>query len=91
MPITIQLPKVLSELAGGAREISANGTTLGEAVSEVAARYPALGPRLRDAEGKPYEFVIYYLNDEDVRLCGGFAAPLRDGDEVIIVPAVAGG
>jgi molybdopterin converting factor small subunit len=91
MPITIQLPKVLAELAGGTQQISATGATLGDAVSELASRYPALGPRLRDAQGNPYEFVIYYLNDEDVRLNGGFAAPLSDGDEVIIVPAVAGG
>jgi len=91
MPITIQLPKVLAELAGGTQQLSAAGDTLGDAVADVAARYPALGPRLRDGLGNPYEFVIYYLNDEDVRLSGGFAAPLRDGDEVVIVPAVAGG
>jgi len=89
--ITFQLPKVLAELAGGVREIEAGGATLGEAVAEVAARFPALGPRLRDGEGRPYEFVVYYLNDEDIRLNGGFAAPIADGDEVIIVPAVAGG
>jgi molybdopterin converting factor small subunit len=91
MPITIQLPKVLAELANGTREISATGATLGEAVADVAGRFPALGPRLRDAQGAPYEFVVYYLNDEDARLHGGFAAALRDGDEVVIVPAVAGG
>jgi len=91
MPVTIQLPKVLAELAGGVREIEATGSTLGEAVAEVAARFPNLGPRLRDDQGRPYEFVVYYLNDEDIRLNGGFAAPIEDGDEVIIVPAVAGG
>jgi molybdopterin converting factor small subunit len=91
MPITIQLPKVLAELAGGAREITAIGTTLGEAVADVAGRYPALATRLRDAQGQPYEFVVYYLNDEDVRLNGGFGVAVQDGDEVVIVPAVAGG
>ena len=91
MAITVHLPKVLAELAGGERELSAGGGTLGEAVTEIAAKYPALGPRLRDAQGNPYEFIIYYLNDEDVRLNGGFAAKVNDGDEVIIVPAVAGG
>jgi sulfur-carrier protein len=89
--ITIQLPKVLAGLAGGVREIEATGATLGEAVAEVAARFPALAPRLRDANGLPYEFVVYYLNDEDIRLSGGFGSPIADGDEVIIVPAVAGG
>jgi sulfur-carrier protein len=91
MAITIQLPKVLAELAGGVHEIEADGATLGDAVAAIAERFPALGPRLRDAAGNPYEFVVYYLNDEDIRLNGGFAAPIADGDEVVIVPAVAGG
>src|SRR4029077_20427375 len=48
-------------------------------------------PRLRDKEGKPYPFVNFYLNDEDVRFRGGFAAPVQDGDEVTVIPAIAGG
>ncbi|MCI0432743.1 MAG: MoaD/ThiS family protein [Gemmatimonadetes bacterium] len=91
MAITLQLPRVLADLAGGEQTVSADGTTVGEAVADVAARYPALAPRLRDAEGRPYEFVVFYLNDEDIRLIGGFDAPVRPGDEVVIVPAVAGG
>jgi molybdopterin converting factor small subunit len=91
MSITFQLPKVLADLAGGSRAIEASGATLGDAVSDVATRYPALAPRLRDAKGDPYEFVVFYLNDEDIRLLGGFATPVSDGDEITIVPAVAGG
>lgn len=90
MPITIQLPKVLADLAGS-RSIEANGSTLGEAVDEVAGRFPSLASRLRDDKGEPYEYVVFYLNDEDIRLIGGFGAPISDGDEVTIVPAVAGG
>lgn len=90
MPITIQLPKVLADLAGS-RSIEANGATLGEAVNEVAGRFPALASRLRDDKGEPYEYVVFYLNDEDIRLIGGFDATVADGDEVTIVPAVAGG
>src|SRR5204862_260368 len=56
-----------------------------------AARFPALGPRLRDKDGNPYPFVVFYLNDEDVRFRGGFAAPVQDGDEVTVIPAIAGG
>ena len=91
MAVTVNLPSVLAAHAGGARSIEANGRTLGEAVADVAARYPALGPRLRDAEGKPYPFVVFYVNDEDVRFRGGFAAPIQDGDEVTVIPAIAGG
>ena len=61
------------------------------APADVATRYPALGPRLRDAQGKPYPFVNFYLNDQDVRFRGGFAAPVQDGDEVTVIPAIAGG
>ena len=91
MPITLNLPSVLATHAGGVRTVAASGRTLGEAVADVAARYPALGPRLRDKDGNPYPFVVFYLNDEDVRSRGGFAAPVQDGDEVTVIPAIAGG
>jgi molybdopterin synthase sulfur carrier subunit len=91
MSITVNLPSVLAAHAGGVRSVIASGRTLGEAVADVAARYPALGPRLRDEKGKPYPFVVFYLNDEDVRFRGGFDAPVADGDEVTVIPAIAGG
>ena len=84
MPVTVNLPSVLAAHTGGARTIQATGRTLGEAVADVAARYPALAPRLRDEQGQPYPFVNFYLNDEDVRFRGGFAAPVQDGDEVTV-------
>jgi sulfur-carrier protein len=91
MTVTLNLPSVLAAHAGGARSIEASGRTLGEAVADVVARYPALGPRLQDKDGKPYPFVVFYVNDEDVRFRGGFAAPIADGDEVTVIPAIAGG
>ena len=91
MPLTIHLPAVLARLADGERSINAEGRTVGEAVAAASRRYPGLSPRLRDEQGKPYRFVTYYLNDEDIRLAGGFEAEVRDGDELVIVPAVAGG
>jgi molybdopterin converting factor small subunit len=91
MAITLHLPSVLAARVGGVRTIQAAGRTLGEAVADVATRYPALGPRLRDTAGRPYPFVNFYLNEEDVRFRGGFAAPVQDGDEVTVIPAIAGG
>ncbi len=91
MSVTLNLPNVLAKLADNQRTIEVNAQTVGEAVGTAAARYPALGPRLRDAEGRPYQFVTFYLNDEDIRLNGGFDAQVKDGDEVTVVPAVAGG
>ena len=91
MSITINLPTVLAKLADGQRSVEAKGVSLGEAVADIAARYPALAPRLRDAAGNPYSFVLFYVNDEDIRLSGGFNTPVQDGDEVTVVPAIAGG
>ena len=92
MSITLHLPTVLAKLAPpDGRVIEAEGETVGEAVNAVATRFPALAPRLRDDEGNPYPFVIFYLNDEDIRFHGGFATPVQDGDELTIVPAIAGG
>jgi len=91
MSVTIVLPSMLARLASDQGELEARGATVGDAVTDVIARFPALGPRLRDEAGEPYPFVSFYLNDEDIRLRGGFQAPLRDGDEVIVVPTVAGG
>lgn len=90
MTVTLHLPTVLAKLAPG-RTVVATGTTVGEVVADVATRFPALGPRLRDASGAPYAFVTFYLNDQDIRFQGGFEAAVRDGDEVTVVPAIAGG
>jgi molybdopterin synthase sulfur carrier subunit len=91
MPVTVSLPSVLSRLADGHRALPAVGGTVGEAVADLTRRFPSLATRLVDEQGAPYPFVTYYLNDEDIRFAGGFGAALRDGDELTIVSAVAGG
>lgn len=91
MPLTISLPSVLARLADGNRALPAAGATVGEAVADLTSRFPSLATRLVDDHGAPYPFVTYYLNDEDIRFGGGFDAAVRDGDELTIVSAVAGG
>ena len=91
MSVTVSLPSILSRLADGSRALIATGGTVGEAVSDLTSRFPSLAPRLVDEHGQPYPFVTYYLNDEDIRFAGGFGAAVRDGDELTIVSAVAGG
>lgn len=90
MPV-LSLPSVLTPLTGGQFEIPANGATVKETLDDVVRRFPALSPRLRDENGDPYPFVTIYLNDEDIRFIGGFDAPVQPGDELSVVPAVAGG
>jgi molybdopterin synthase sulfur carrier subunit len=91
MPVTFSLPTVLARLADGNSTIESTGTTLGDVVAEIADRFPRLAPRLRDAEGGPYPFVTFYLNDEDIRFRDGFATRVTEGDEITVVAAIAGG
>ena len=91
MSVTLSLPTVLAKLADGQQTISTGGATLGDVVTEIAGRYPRLAPRLRDEAGGPYPFVTFYLNDEDIRFRDGFATPVREGDEITVVAAIAGG
>ena len=91
MSLTVSLPSILARLADGNRAISASGTTVGDAVADITRQFPTLASRLVDEQGQPYPFVTYYLNDEDIRFAGGFGAAVRDGDELTIVSAVAGG
>ena len=79
MAVTFSLPTVLARLADGQSTIEANGTTLGDVVAQIADRFPALAPRLRDPDGGPYPFVTFYLNDEDIRFQNGFATPVAAG------------
>jgi molybdopterin converting factor small subunit len=91
MSVKLNLPSILAKLADNQRTIELEASTVGEAVSAVATRYPNLAERLRDPEGRPYQFVTFFLNDRDIRLQGGFDAPVKDGDEITVVPALAGG
>jgi sulfur-carrier protein len=90
MSVTLFLPAILAKLADG-NAIESSGATVGDIVGDVATRFPNLAPRLRDEAGQPYPFVTFYLNDEDIRFHGGFAATVNDGDELTVVPAIAGG
>jgi molybdopterin converting factor small subunit len=91
MAVTFSLPTVLARLADGHSTIEADGTTLGDAVAQIADRCPAHAPRRRDPDGGPYPFVTFYLNDEDIRFQNGFATPVAEGDEITVVAAIAGG
>jgi molybdopterin synthase sulfur carrier subunit len=91
MPVTLRLPTVLAKAAGGQNVHQARGETVGDVIADLSSRYPELGPRLRDAKGDPYPYVIFYVDDEDIRFQKGFATPVADGAEIVVVPAIAGG
>jgi molybdopterin converting factor small subunit len=82
---------VLRPHAGGARSVTVEGTTVGEALAALTAEYPGLSGQVIDADGSLHKFVNVYLNDDDVRYLSGLDTPVAASDEVSILPAVAGG
>lgn len=91
MSVTVRIPTVLARSTGGKTTLEAAGATVGEVVTALAALHPALGPRLRDEKGEPYPYVVFYVDDEDIRFRQGFATPVAEGAEIVVVPAIAGG
>jgi molybdopterin converting factor small subunit len=77
--------------AGGQSEISAQGSTVGEIVDDVVAQFPGTSTHLKAPDGGVHRFVNVYLNDEDVRYLQKLDTPVKDGDTLSIIPAVAGG
>lgn len=88
---TVKIPPVLRPQTGGATEVEASGATVGETLRGLAEAHPATREQLFTAEGELNRYVNVYLNDEDVRVLEGLETPVRDGDTVVILPAMAGG
>ncbi|GAV21289.1 sulfur carrier protein CysO [Mariprofundus micogutta] len=91
MSVTVRIPTPLRKLTAGADEVSIEGATVGDVIENLEAAHPGLKERLCDDAGEIRRFVNVYVNDEDVRFMGGRGTELKDGDEVSIVPAIAGG
>src|SRR5438874_983945 len=91
MPIRVQLPTALRPYVDRQAEISLEGKTVGEVLNGLVCRYSALKPHLLGSDGGLRSFINVYLNDSDVRDVGGHGAPVKDGDVLLIVPAIAGG
>jgi MoaD family protein len=89
--ITVRIPTVLRSATGGAATISATGSTIGEILAQLATDHPGVKPQLFNEDGTLHKFLNVYVNDDDVRYLGGLQAPVADGDEVTLLPAVAGG
>ncbi|ATX81274.1 molybdopterin synthase subunit MoaD [Mariprofundus ferrinatatus] len=91
MSVTVRIPTPLRKLTGGADEVSVDGANVGDVIENLEAAHPGLKERLCDDAGEIRRFVNVYVNDEDVRFLDGRGTALKDGDEVSIVPAIAGG
>ena len=91
MAVTVKIPTQLRSAAGGASEAELEGATVREVLDSLYERFEGLGDRISDGDGSLRRFVNVYLGGEDIRFLDGLDTPVSDGDEVTILPAVAGG
>jgi len=91
MAVQVQIPTILRPQVGGAKTVEAAPGTLAEVIADLASRHDGLGAKLLTDTGELHRFINIYRNDEDVRFLGALATPVADGDQLTILPAVAGG
>ena len=91
MSIVVRIPTPLRKMTNGQAKVEVDSTALGELVEKLNSEFPGFKDRLVDEEGELRYFVNIYLNGEDVRFMEGLKTATSDGDEISIVPAVAGG
>lgn len=89
--IQVRVTAVLQKLTGGHKALDASGGNVREVLDDVEARYPGFRAQMYGPDGKLHRFVNVYLNDEDIRYTGGVDTPLKHGDVLDILPALAGG
>ena len=91
MAITVRIPTPLRRVTDGQDKVDTNGATLREIIDSMESQFPGIKERLCDENGDLRNFVNVYVNGEDVRFLEGIHSATGDGDEISIVPAVAGG
>ncbi len=91
MSIVVRIPTPLRKMTNGQAKVEVDSTVLGDLVEKLNSEFPGFKDRLVDEEGELRYFVNIYLNGEDVRFMDGLKTATSDGDEISIVPAVAGG
>ena len=93
MAVEVRIPTILRPYTGDRKSVEARGASLSALIDDLETNHPGIKDRLVDADkgGDLRRFVNIYVNDEDVRFLGGLEASLTDGDQVVVLPAVAGG
>jgi len=87
----VRIPTPLRKFTGGADEVAASGSTVGQIVADMDGRFPGIRERLCEADGRVRRFVNIYVNGDDIRFLANLDTAVQDNDEVSIVPAIAGG
>jgi len=91
MPVNVRIPTPLRKLTQDKETVQAAGATIQDIIESLETQYPGLKERLCDERGELRRFVNVYLNDEDIRFAQGKSTPVKDGDEISVIPAIAGG
>lgn len=91
MTVKVLVPTPLQKFTNGNATIECDAANIGQLINVLETAYPGIKDRLCDEAGQPRRFLNFYVNEEDIRFLEGTATKLADGDEVSIVPAVAGG
>ena len=91
MPVKIRIPTPLRKLTHDQDLVEVPPGTVATAIAELQLRFPGIRERLVDESGQVRRFVNVYVNEEDIRLFQNNDTPLKDGDDVSIIPAIAGG
>ena len=91
MAVRVRIPAPLRAVTEGAAEVDVEGASVADALSQLEGRYPEIKRRLFDDTGELRRFVNLYVNGEDIRFLSGLETDLKAGDEMSIIPAVAGG
>ena len=91
MPATVRIPTPLRKLTNNEELVEVNAGTIGQAIGELQNRFPGIKERLLDDTGAVRRFVNVYVNEEDIRFLQNQETTVKDGDEISIIPAIAGG
>jgi molybdopterin synthase sulfur carrier subunit len=91
MAITVKIPTPLQKLTKNQAELKINGADIKEIIENLEKDYPGIKDRICDENGKVRKFINIYVNEEDVRFLQQDKTPVKDGDEISIIPAIAGG
>ena len=91
MSVQVRIPTPLRRFTSGAEEVSAEGTTISALVNDIEQNHPGIKERICDEQGNIRRFVNIFVNGDDIRFSDNLETVLKDGDEVSIVPAIAGG
>lgn len=91
MPVTVRLPGALRDATGGQTKLEASGRTLADVIADIERRHPGFRARVLDDAGRLRTYVNVYIGEDDARAKGGTDAPVPDGSEVMVIPAMAGG